>query len=329
MPCPSCRRADLSPFLSREAIAAELALRERFFAERIDGYVPPPQRKDRTDIGHGDAAEIVACDGCGILIRLDDCVDWRSDPYAPYVMEQMLRSNIDAFSRKEVTYRPILPGGAKVVEVGSYVGGFLHVATAWGWDAIGVDVGEETSQFARAHGYVTRTATLEACAFGEASFDAVFIWNCFEQIGDPAALLTESRRILKPEGTLVIRTPNAFFYTACAARLHAPEREGIDDHGPIVIALGHANLLGFPHLYGFSATSLDRFVSPAGFTRVKHVSDRHIPPSISRLTVAAKREHDRMDATLAEIERMIALVDREAIVGPWFEGIYRRKALSS
>jgi SAM-dependent methyltransferase len=320
MPCPSCRRADLTPFLARDAIANELALRERFFSGRIDGYVPPPQRKDRTDVGHGQAAEIRACPDCAILVRLDDCVDWRSDPYAPYVMEQMLRSNIDAFRAKEAAYRPLLAAGAKVVEVGSYVGGFLHVATEWGWDAIGIDVGEETSQFARAHGYVTRTTTLDACAFDIASLDAVFIWNCFEQIGDPAALLTESRRILKPGGLLIIRTPNALFYAACAALLHS--RESIDDHDPIAIALGHANLLGFPHLYGFSAASLDRFVTRFGFSRAAIVSDRHIPPSMSRLTVAAKREHDHLDATLNQIERMIALVEKDAVVGPWFEAIF-------
>src|SRR5437763_12354965 len=105
MPCPSCRRNDLVPFLSHEDIAAEISLRERFFASRIDGYIPPPQRKDRTDVGHSEPAEIRACEECGILIRLDDCVDWRSDPYAPYVMEQILRANIAAFRAKEATYR--------------------------------------------------------------------------------------------------------------------------------------------------------------------------------------------------------------------------------
>jgi SAM-dependent methyltransferase len=322
MPCPSRHRTELVPFLSRDAVACEIALRERFFASRIDGYVPPPQRKDRTDVGHRDPAEIRACAECGILIRLDDCVDWRSDPYAPYVMEQMLRSNIAAFRAKEATYRPLLAGGAKVVEVGSYVGGFLHVATEWGWDATGIDVGEETSHFARAHGYVTRTSTLDDCKFDDASFDAVFIWNCFEQLADPAALLAESRRILKPEGLLVIRSPNALFYAACASLLHGGRCEALDDHDPIVIALGHANLLGFPHLYGFSAKSLQRFVTRAGFTSLMTISDRHIPPSLSRLNVTAKQEHDRFEATIGELERTIALVDGDAIAGPWFEASY-------
>ncbi|HLJ75716.1 MAG TPA: hypothetical protein VKU62_14075 [Thermoanaerobaculia bacterium] len=51
-----------------------------------------------------------------------------------------------------------------IVEVGSYVGGFLHVAREWGWDAIGVDVDRDTSHFAQAHGYATRQGPREAWA---------------------------------------------------------------------------------------------------------------------------------------------------------------------
>lgn len=322
MRCPSCRGDAHEPFLSRDDVAAEFALRDAFFSARIDGWVPPPERKDRTDVGHAEAAEIRVCRACGILVRIDDCVDWRGDPYAPYVMEQMLRTSIGAFAAKEATYRPLLPDGAKVVEIGSYVGAFLHVAREWGWDAIGADPGEETSRFARAHGYVTQTATLQECRFDGASFDGVFIWNCFEQIGDLDALLAETRRVLKPGGLVVIRTPNALFYSVCTSMLHA--RGAIDPLDPFAVALGHANLLGFPHLYGFGAASLDRLVTRAGFAPLFRRSDRHIAPSTSRLTVTAKREIEELDGTLTRVDDAIARIDAEAVFGPWFEAAYRR-----
>jgi hypothetical protein len=55
---------------------------------------------------------------------------------------------------------------------------------------------------------------------------------------------------------------------------------------PTVLEIG-ANLLGFPHLYGFSAASLDRLAAAHGFTPAAHISGRHIP----RRATASPRPH--------------------------------------
>ena len=309
MPCPACGSRELDLLVSCDDVAAEVRARRAFFAARIDGYVEPAQRKDRLDVAQAEPASIRICTPCGILVRGGSSADFVSDPYAPYVMEQMLRTYIDAYRHRQSWIRPLLPDGARVAEIGSYVGGFLHVAAEWGWSAIGIDIGEDTSHFARAHGYETRTATLQDCRFDDASLDGVFIWNTFEQIGDPASLLREVRRVLRPEGVLLIRTPNAQFYAMFEALLARP----LDDHDPLVIALGHSNLLGLPHLFGYSADSLDRFVTRFGFDVVDHVSDRHIQIE-KRLSGAARREEDAMNDAFARLE---------TVGGPWFEAIYR------
>src|SRR6185369_11981689 len=169
MACPLCGMNSLPLFAGRERVAEELAMRERFFAERIDGHVDPAEMKDRTDVVHGVAAAIRSCPRCGILVRDDDGADFGGDPYAPYVMERILHAHIDAYRRKAHLYKSLLPEGARVVEIGSYVGAFLHVASEWSWDAIGVDVGEDTAHFAAAYGYPTRHASLQEAAFDSAS----------------------------------------------------------------------------------------------------------------------------------------------------------------
>jgi SAM-dependent methyltransferase len=286
--CPGCGRADLSPLVRRERILEEMQLRREFFASRLDGPPDPDKQKDWIDVAHGSAAEILICRACEILARREDeHPDFEDDHYETFTMERMLRAHIDAFRAKEALYRPLLPTNAEVIEVGSYVGGFLHVAGEWGWKATGIDVGRDTARFSRAHGYATRHETLAECAFPGASLDGVFLWNCFEQLPDPHTMLDEIRRILKPDGALVVRVPNAAFYIECCARPDDPD---------VVAALGHANLLGFPHLYGYTPAALHKVVAAHGFIQTRLAGDRHIAPSLRPLNATSQREANRVEA---------------------------------
>jgi len=317
--CPHCRRSELEPFVSREALAEEIALRAPFYGPRIDGKLDPAEKKDRFAVSHAACAELRLCRDCGIVVRIeDDAPDFEEEPYAPYVMERMLRAHAEAYRKKAPVYRALLPEGAQVVEVGSYVGGFLQVAGEWGWKATGVDVGHDTARFTRAHAYATRDGALEDAGFDDASVDAVFIWNCFEQL-EPAPLLAEARRILRDGGLLVLRVPNVLHYAACQALLPRPA----DLHHPIVIALGHANLLGWPHLYGYSAASLERVTRPHAFARERLVSARHINPTPGRFTLPAIREEERLEGTLGALDHAFAALAPESVAGPWLEAVYR------
>lgn len=296
MNCPHCHRPDLDLFLDRDAVAAEIALRARFYGERIEGKLDDAEKVDRFLVSHGAKAELRICPDCGILVRAEeDSPDFASEVYADYQMERMLRAHVEAFRQKAPHYRHLLHEGANVVEVGSYVGGFLHVAGEWGWDATGVDVGRDTAHFTRSRGYRTLDGALADGRFGDATVDGVFIWNCFEQL-EPGPLLAEVRRIVKPGGVLVLRIPNALFYST----FHSDK-----------VALGHANLLGFPHLYGYSAASLDQVVH--GFTRQALIGARHIQPTRGRLTVTAIHEEKLLEERLAQLDATLA---------PWLEAIY-------
>jgi len=296
MRCPVCDSPDLAPFASRERIAEELRFRHDFFASRIDGAIDEVEMKDRFDVLHRTASAILICEACHVLVREDDCRDFGSDPYPVYVMERMLRAQIDAYRAKEHWLRPMLTVPANVIEVGSYVGAFLHVAHEWGWNATGVDVGDDTSRFATAHSYPTRHATLEECAFEKASFDAVFIWNTFEQVDDPKALLKESRRIVRDGGLLAIRTPNATFY--------ATEHDFED--------LAWSNLLGFPHRFGFTPAALERLAYDSGFELIECRADTYMPTMRERFTAIARREETEVTRALRETGR-----------APWFECYFR------
>src|SRR2546423_3012281 len=93
--CPSCGREPQDLLVSASAIAEEMALRRKFFASRIDGWVEPAQQKDRVDVAQHEPAEVRVCRGCGILVRQrGDGGRFDSVPYAPHVMEQVVFTNI-------------------------------------------------------------------------------------------------------------------------------------------------------------------------------------------------------------------------------------------
>jgi SAM-dependent methyltransferase len=294
--CPLCGAKELELLIPRERIEEELAFLQQFWDERIDGHIDAAEMKDRTDVVRATPGEIRICRRCEILVRIDHSPSFACDPYADYVMEQMLRVHIDAFRHKELHYRPLLPEGARVLEVGSYVGGFLHVALEWGWSPLGIDIGEDTAHFSASRGYPTRHASLEECAFDDASFDGVFIWNTFEQIDDLHSLLAEVHRILVPEGIVVIRTPNARFYLVGVSRL----------------ALAYANLLGFSYRYGFSEQSLDAMLRAHAFEPKAHRGDTLIPPSRTRMAAWARREANEINEVIEGVE-------------PWMEAVYVKR----
>ncbi len=310
--CPLCETTDLLLLIPRERIEAELALRQRFFEERIDGRIDPAQLKDRTDVLLGVSGEIRACGACGILVRVDHAPSFACDRYEDYVLEPMLRAHIDAFRRKAPQYRALLPEGARVLEIGSYTGAFLHVAAEWGWAPLGIDIGEDTARFSAAHGYPTRKAPLEQCAFDDASFDAVFIWNTFEQIEDPKALLREVQRIVR--GPIVIRIPNAVFYAALSAF-------PLDGKSPAALALAYNNLLGFPHRYGYGTRSLDLLLRAHGFVPAVHHGDALISPSQARIAAWARQEENGINETLLRVERAFEALGERTVAAPWLEVI--------
>ena len=180
---------------------------------------PREERKDLTDFAHGRPASILECGQCALLVRAEEQNDaigrYVDDQYDAGVMEHLFPRYVEAFRGKEKPYRSLLDDGADVLEIGSHLGAFLKVAGEWGWKPVGIDVGQDTANFARSKDLVTYRGTLQDCSFPSAHFDAIFVWNCFEQIDEPHVLLTEIRRVLKPGGLLLLRTPNALFYRIC------------------------------------------------------------------------------------------------------------------
>ncbi|HEY0583066.1 MAG TPA: class I SAM-dependent methyltransferase, partial [Chloroflexota bacterium] len=137
--------------------------------------------------------------------------------------------------------------GARLLEVGFGSGDRLARMVALGWNAEGVDFDPVSVDAARARGLQVSCGDLASRAFPDEHFDAVYLSHLIEHVHDPAALLAECYRVLRPAGAIVIATPNT------ASWLH-------DVFGADWMALDPPR-----HLVLFSAASLRKTVEQAGF----------------------------------------------------------------
>jgi 2-polyprenyl-3-methyl-5-hydroxy-6-metoxy-1,4-benzoquinol methylase len=144
-------------------------------------------------------------------------------------------------------YLPAPTAPARLLDVGCGSGVLLARMQSLGWDVEGVEVDAAAVEAARRRGVGVRLGTLGHQSFSEASFDAVHSSHVIEHVHDPAGLLRECLRILKPGGRLVILTPN------------------IASWGHALFGPAWLNLDPPRHLFLFNSENLRRLAERAGF----------------------------------------------------------------
>ncbi len=329
--CPSCLGSSFAECISVDEVALETALRGRFMQKRTNGNPDGEALKDRTDFAHGRDVAILECRTCGLLVRDDLDEDfsevYANDTYDAETLGHFLQRDIRFFRRKRDPYQSLLPHQARVIELGSYAGGFLHVAREWGWRVEGIDIGEDVTRFANENGYPTRLGTLAECGYPAHSIDGVFIWNCFDQLTDPNGTLAEAGRILKPGGLLVLRAPNALFYRLSRPLLQFARQSDPPDLAETTIGkvMGYNNLLGFPYQFGYAPPNLRRMAERHGFA-----VERLMPSNLLMLPDAeapdwAIREQRETMNLLSSIAEAVSSIHHDIVAGPWFELIARRR----
>lgn len=326
--CPVCGNSKFSTLVSSDQIRQEHRVRERFVRERLVRQPAPDELKDLTDFFHQGDAEVLACAGCGLLVRNEHTVPpaqtYSEDEYDPSVMDHLYPRYLAAFRAKAEPYRTLLPSGARVVEVGSHYGAFLQTAREWGWEATGIDVGKDTARFARSKGFTVKNCELADCGFEPQSCDGIFIWNCFDQIAEPIPLVAECHRLLKPGGLFVIRTPNGLFYTMCQAALAGnsaiPEAKSLEF---VTEAMAYNNLLGFPYLYGHSQATLRRLVEPAGFRADGMLNSELLTLPLPENPQWVEHEERTVNSETRMMAHSVLASGSGVLAGPWIEVWFR------
>lgn len=96
-----------------------------------------------------------------------------------------------------------------LLDLGSYLGLFMQAAESRGWRCKGIEPERDAWQFSvQELGLDVCLGTLSTCTFEPQSFDAIVLLQVLEHVLDPRQTLRQIRRLLRPNGVLLVEVPN-------------------------------------------------------------------------------------------------------------------------
>lgn len=209
---------------------------------------------------------LVQCTQCGLIYqnpRPDpaEIIEHYPEEYSPYADHGattrtswlLARSYAYGWS-KRCRYVTQHKQQGRLLDIGCASGAFLRAMTERGnWQVHGVEMNTQVAAYAHErYGLDVLPGRLEDVRYRDHAFDVVTMWDVLEHVHDPHAVLCEIRRILKPDGLLVVRVPNL---ASLEAGVFGKYWAGLD----------------LPrHLYVFTPASLTRMLARAGLEVVSH-----------------------------------------------------------
>jgi 2-polyprenyl-3-methyl-5-hydroxy-6-metoxy-1,4-benzoquinol methylase len=98
----------------------------------------------------------------------------------------------------------------RFLDVGCNMGMLLRLAMKRGWSCVGVEPSPSLAELAKKHGFPVWNHFLHEVPGSEnESFDVVALSDVFEHITEPLPFLQQAARLLKSDGILYVKVPNA------------------------------------------------------------------------------------------------------------------------
>ena len=216
---------------------------------------------------------IVRCSDCGLSYInprvkesqkhyqiVDD--EFIQEKYGDIISGKKLHTRDKNYTEHVRILKKYKPEG-KLLDIGSGFGWFLNKAKTGGWELQGVEPSAPLAGQARKNfGLDITNSYLAPDTFPENTFDIVTIIDVIEHIPNPNDYLPIVRNILKPDGVLMIKTPNIswnnFKYLVLRKIL---KRENFDVYDPR------------EHIIQYSRESLKLLLERNGFSSI----DFYIP----------------------------------------------------
>ena len=97
----------------------------------------------------------------------------------------------------------------RVLDVGCGDGSFLEALAERGWDVHGTELSASIAASAKQRlGDRIHVGPMEKGVYPQESFDLITFWHVLEHLNNPRRTLAEARRLIKPDGTVVVAVPN-------------------------------------------------------------------------------------------------------------------------
>lgn len=223
------------------------------FPATLNGAASPDVSAFRcTSAGYGYHPRIVQCRHCGYVYANPR---WEPEELLGAYSAVEDEVYLQEWRGRELTFRKHLKrlakfagaaNGRPLLDIGAYIGVFVDVARASGWDAIGVEPSAWAVAVARKRDLPVIQGTQDAQELQGRSFDVVTMWDVIEHVDDPAAELRKVFALLKPGGLVAVHTMN------------------IDSRAALLLGERWPWLMAM-HIHYFSEKTLARMLSEIGF----------------------------------------------------------------
>ncbi len=164
--------------------------------------------------------DLFKCSQCGLVIthpfpyKKDAEKYYQSDEYFshPEKKKNIIAALYDWVKQRNIKYKyrqatsGLNPG--RILDIGCGAGDFLTYAQSKGWEVCGIEPNEK----AKTHSEKRLNAKIfkpeEIVNFNNNTFDVVTLWHVLEHIEDLNEQIGQLKRILKPQGRVIIALPN-------------------------------------------------------------------------------------------------------------------------
>ena len=197
----------------------------------------------------------------------------------------------------------------RLLDVGCALGFFLELARDNGWDVQGLEISKHAYNYAKNMLKLpVVNKMLEKSRFKSNSFDVVTMFDVIEHLSDPKFTLKEIRRILKPNGLLVITTPDIGSITAKILWRNWEEVSRVREH-----------------IYFFSKNTLKKILESLNFEVLRTESAGRFF-SVKMAVERGKLYNKPMFILIGKISDSLGLNDKRIYVDPHYKmTMYARK----
>jgi 2-polyprenyl-3-methyl-5-hydroxy-6-metoxy-1,4-benzoquinol methylase len=206
--CPSCGQDDFEVLFDSNMepddfnVLFDYSMEGHDSQEGEEGYLIPGKQWGRH----------VKCRNCHLIYmnpiekvsKTNEYYHSAKNSHAPTIRASYLRT-----AKSQVSLVRKHASGGSLLDIGCAQGFFLFTASQAGYKIKGIEISQDAAEYARREfGLDVEPKAFEELRFPENHFDVVTLWQVLEHVPYPLSVLEEVHRILKPDGLVVVSTPN-------------------------------------------------------------------------------------------------------------------------